>query len=113
MANDNDNEDLLKVLSKNFRLVCADSCCQMYNLESCGIVGDQLAMLFKRQPRIFTRREATLRNLVSKVFEKRFKMNSMMFVLALIAISCCGVETIEKKVETFKMFGFSKDEYNG
>ena len=79
-------------------------------LESCGIVGSQLSMLLMRQPRLFASKQSTLKDLVSRVVDMGFSIESRMFVHALYTISCLNDKTIRKKFELFQSQGFTEQE---
>ncbi|KAK3185126.1 hypothetical protein Dsin_032412 [Dipteronia sinensis] len=80
-------------------------------LESCGIVGSQLSALLKIRPRLFILDESKLRDLVSRVSDLGFSVNSRMFVHGLIAVSGISEETFQRKLELFTSFGFTKHEF--
>ncbi|KAJ1407317.1 Transcription termination factor, mitochondrial/chloroplastic [Sesbania bispinosa] len=79
-------------------------------LESCGIVGSQVAMLLKRQSRILTASQSSLRNHVSRAVDLGFHVNSRMLVHALYTLSSLSYKTFRRKLELIQYFGFSKDE---
>ncbi|KAL4331655.1 hypothetical protein AHAS_Ahas13G0521800 [Arachis hypogaea] len=67
-------------------------------------------MLLKRQPRLFTAPEASLRNHVPRAVSIGFDKNSRMIVHALHTISCLSHKTFSRKLEFIQRCGFSKDE---
>ncbi|CAL5365508.1 unnamed protein product [Camellia sinensis] len=79
-------------------------------LESCGIVGSQLSVLLTRQPRLFVLSESKLRDLVLRVLDMGFSIESRMLVHALYTVSCMTGETFNRKLELFRSFGFSESE---
>ncbi|CAN0908627.1 Transcription termination factor MTERF8, chloroplastic [Linum grandiflorum] len=79
-------------------------------LQSCGIVGSQLSMLFRMQPRIFLREESELRGIVSKTLDFGFSVKSKMFVHGLYTVSGWSDATLERKFAIFNDFGFSREE---
>lgn len=84
--------------------------CNIAFLESCGIVGSQLSTLLKRKPRLFVIRESTLRDLVSRVLDMGFLIKWRMLVHAVYAVSGMSGETLSRKLELFRSFGFSEGE---
>ncbi|KAL5751743.1 hypothetical protein ACOSQ2_022250 [Xanthoceras sorbifolium] len=80
-------------------------------LESCGIVGSRLSMLLWHQPMIFVMEESKLRDLVSRVLDMGFSVDSGMFVHGLCTVYGLSEENFEKKLEIFRSFGFTKDEF--
>ncbi|CAN1184871.1 Transcription termination factor MTERF8, chloroplastic [Linum perenne] len=79
-------------------------------LQSCGIVGSQLSMLFRMQPRIFLSEESRLRDLVSRTLDFGFSVKSRMFVHGLYTVSGRSCITLERKFAIFSSYGFSKEE---
>nr|AAM62516.1 unknown [Arabidopsis thaliana] len=79
-------------------------------LETCGIVGSQLASLLRRQPRIFNLSEEKLRGYVSRALDLGFTLNSRMLVHAIISLSSLSEKTFDRKVKLFMANGFSEDE---
>ncbi|KAI9196994.1 hypothetical protein LWI28_028864 [Acer negundo] len=114
-VNDNNNEELFRVLSKCGWLLSKHPDLRLLSniayLESCGIVGSQLSMLLKRQPRIFIMEESKLRRLGSRVSDLGFSVDSRMFVHGLQTVSGLSEETFSKKLELFRSFEFTKEEY--
>ncbi|XP_058090376.1 transcription termination factor MTEF1, chloroplastic-like [Magnolia sinica] len=80
-------------------------------LQSCGIVGSQLSMLLKYQPILFAMKEPKLQNLIIRVKEMGFSVDSRMFVYALYTVSCMMPDTLQRKFELFRSFGFSEEEF--
>lgn len=64
--------------------------------------------LLKRQPRLFVMRESARRDLISRVLDMGFRIDSRMLVHAVYAISCMSGETFSRKLELFRSFGFSR-----
>ncbi|KAK1591963.1 hypothetical protein Q3G72_016750 [Acer saccharum] len=114
-VNDNNNEELFRVLSKCGWLLSKHPDLRLLSniayLESCGIIGSQLSMLLKRQPRIFIMEESKLRRLGSRVSDLGFSVDSRMFVHGLQTVSGLSEETFSKKLELFRSFEFTKEEY--
>ncbi|CAN1748021.1 Transcription termination factor MTERF5, chloroplastic [Linum perenne] len=79
-------------------------------LQSCGIVGSQLAMLFRMQPRIFLTEESKLRDKVSKTLDFGFSVKSKMFVYGLWTVCGWSEASLEKKLAMFNGLGFSREE---
>ncbi|KAL5767243.1 hypothetical protein ACOSQ2_014026 [Xanthoceras sorbifolium] len=115
LVNDNNNEELFRVLNKCGWLLSRYPDSRLLSniayLESCGIVGSQLTMLLKRQPRIFIMEDSKLKGLVSRVSDLGFSVDSRMFVHGLHTVSGLSEETFGKKLDLFRSFGFTKDEY--
>ncbi|EEF29446.1 conserved hypothetical protein [Ricinus communis] len=114
LLNDENNKDLVKVLTRCNWIISKNPKSRLLSnvafLESCGIVGSQLSMLLRRQPRLFIMQESALRDLVSQVLNMGFSVNSRMLVYALYTVSCMSHETFGKKIEILKKFGFSEYE---
>ncbi|TXG60601.1 hypothetical protein EZV62_015174 [Acer yangbiense] len=114
LVNDTNNQDLIRVLSRCSRLITKNPEGRLLSniafLESCGIVGSQLSMLLKNQPRIFVMEESKLKGLVSRVLDMGFSFDSIRFVHGLRLVSCLSEETLERKLEVFRSFGFTKDD---
>ncbi|KAF5480774.1 hypothetical protein F2P56_001490 [Juglans regia] len=114
LSNDEDNQDLFRVLRRCNKVVRGDPQSGLMGniafLKSCGIVGSQLSMLLTRQPRLFTIKESKLRDLVSRVLDMGFAVNSRMLVYALYTVSCMSNETFTRKLELFQSSGFSSEE---
>lgn len=107
-----DEKDLIQVLckcgwilSKSRKLVN-----NIAFLESWGIVGSQLSVLFKRQSRLLSSPQSTLRNHVLRAIEMGFHKNSKMLVHALQTRSALSYKTFRRKLDFIERFGFSKDE---
>ncbi|KAK9233489.1 hypothetical protein WN943_023739 [Citrus x changshan-huyou] len=116
LAEDYNNEDLIRVIRRmSWNLVMdTEKSGLLRNIEyvkSCGIVGSQLSRLLVRQTRIFCFKEPKLRHLVSRLLEMAFSTNSRMFVYGLHALSCLSEETFDRKLELFRSYGFSKEEF--
>ena len=69
------NEDLFKVFNRCNGFIARDGIIKLSRnieyLESCGVVGSQLSNLLTRQPRIFRMTESALRDLVSRVLDRK------------------------------------------
>lgn len=116
LVNDTNNEDIIRVVSRwNWILTShPEKSGLLRNIEylrSCGIVGSQLSALLVRQPRLFCYEELKLRHLVSRVLDMGFSTNSRMFVYGLQALSYLSEETFDRKLEIFRSYGFSKEEF--
>ncbi|KAK9230574.1 hypothetical protein WN944_023546 [Citrus x changshan-huyou] len=116
LAEDSNNEDLIRVIRRmSWNLVMdTEKSGLLRNIEyvkSCGIVGSQLSRLLVRQTRLFCFKEPKLRHLVSRLLEMGFSTNSRMFVYGLHALSCLSEETFDRKLELFRRYGFSKEEF--
>lgn len=79
-------------------------------LRNCGVIGTQLIMLLKAEPRLFTLPEAQLKLLVSRATKMGFEMGSRMLAYGILGLYCTSAETIRRKVELLQGFGFSRDE---
>ncbi|KAF8019090.1 hypothetical protein BT93_H3843 [Corymbia citriodora subsp. variegata] len=114
LFDDKDNRDLIVVLRRCKWIVSKDpESVLMHNiafLESCGVTGYQQRMLLKRQPSLFVAKESRLNDLVSRVLEMGFSLNSGMLVYALYSVSCISVKTLGEKVKLFRDFGFSEED---
>ncbi|KAJ4715565.1 Transcription termination factor like [Melia azedarach] len=115
LVDDKNNENLIRTIRRSTWLLARDlNSGFLSNVEffkSCGIVGSQLSMLLTRQPRLFFMSELKLRGLVSRVSDLGFSFHSRMFVHGLYTFSCLSEETFERKLELFRSYGFSKDEF--
>ncbi|XP_058187004.1 transcription termination factor MTEF1, chloroplastic-like [Rhododendron vialii] len=113
LVNDKNNQDLIKVLQK-YRWVVSKPELKLKRsiafLESCGIVGSQLSMLLRSKPGLFFQQEPALRDLILRVLDMGFSVNSRMLVHAVHAVSGISGETFSRKFEMFRSFGFSMDE---
>ncbi|KAL5818399.1 hypothetical protein ACOSQ4_022241 [Xanthoceras sorbifolium] len=114
LVDDKNNQDLIRVLTKCRWFIAKPSESRLLNniafLESCGIVGSQLSMLLKTRHGVFVMEESKLRDLVSRVSDMGFSVNSRMFTYGLCVVSCLSKETFERKLELFRSFGFAKQE---
>ncbi|KAG5529346.1 hypothetical protein RHGRI_029902 [Rhododendron griersonianum] len=79
-------------------------------LESCGIVGSELSMLLRSKPWLFFQKEPALRDLIARLLDMGFSVDSRMLVHAVITVSDMSGETFSRKFEMFRSFGFSMDE---
>ncbi|KAI9176582.1 hypothetical protein LWI28_004565 [Acer negundo] len=116
LVNDNENnQDLIKLICRCSWLIQSNPERRLLSniafFESCGIVGSQLSALLKVRPRLFIHDESKLRDLVSRVSDLGFSVNSRMFVHGLIAVSGISKETFERKLELFTSFGFTEHEF--
>ncbi|KAM7513673.1 hypothetical protein LguiA_003256 [Lonicera macranthoides] len=115
LGNDKNNEDLMRVLRRSNAVASRYQESRLLNnvcyLESCGIVGSQLALLLKRQPMLFIKPENELRGLVSRVLEMGFSSNSRILAHAVYTVSCMSNETFTRKFELFRSFGFEEVEF--
>lgn len=115
LGNDKNNEDLIRVLRRSNAVASRYTESRLLNnvcyLESCGIVGSQLALLLKRQPLLFIKPESELRDLVSRVLKMGFLVNSRILAHAVSTVSCLSNETFMRKFELFRSFGFSEVEF--
>ncbi|GAY63489.1 hypothetical protein CUMW_226000 [Citrus unshiu] len=113
LVNDTNNEDFIRVVSR-WKWIPTDKSGLLRNIEylrNCGIVGSQLSVLLVRQPRLFCYEESKLRHLVSRVLDMGFSINSRMFVYGLQAVSYLSEETFDRKLELFRSYGISKEEF--
>ncbi|KAF7130882.1 hypothetical protein RHSIM_Rhsim10G0153000 [Rhododendron simsii] len=115
LVNDKNNQDLIRVLQKTYRgwvfsKPVSRLKCNIAFLESCGIVESQLSFLLKRQPQLFFISETSLRDLVSRVLDMGFSVDSRMLVHAVHAVCSISGETFSRKIELFRNFGFSEEE---
>ncbi|CAI0376722.1 unnamed protein product [Linum tenue] len=78
--------------------------------DSYGIVGSQLSMLLKMQPRLFIRTDCQVRDIVSRTLGLGFSVESRMFIYGLSAVSAFSVATLDRKFAVFEGFGFSRSE---
>ncbi|KAK6238065.1 hypothetical protein QUC31_003534 [Theobroma cacao] len=110
----NDNKDLIKVFDRSNGFIASGRIIKLSRnieyLESCGIVGSQLSRLLRRQPRIFRMRESALRDLVSRVLDMGFSTDSRMLVHAVHTMNRLSEQTLKKKWELLKSFGFSEND---
>ncbi|KAK9104726.1 hypothetical protein Scep_021570 [Stephania cephalantha] len=111
---DCDTNDLFSVLRRCKWIIAKDPKLRLLPnisfLQSCGIVGSQLSTLLKRRPILFAQKESRLRDLVRKVEDMGFSIDSRMFVHGLFTLSCIGPETLERKFKVFEDYGFSREE---
>ncbi|PIN03019.1 Mitochondrial transcription termination factor, mTERF [Handroanthus impetiginosus] len=93
------------VLGKNSRLSSS-----INYLRSCGVVGSQLIMLLRSEPRLFSLPEAELKILVSRATQMGCSIGSRMLVYGISVHFSNSAETINRKYELLQSFGFSKGE---
>ena len=114
LCKNENNQDLFRVLRRCSALVRANPESRLVGniafLKSCGIVGSQLSMLLTRRPRLFNWQESKLRDVVSRVLDMGFSVNSRMLVYGLYTVSCMSNDTFMRKLELFRSSGFSSDE---
>lgn len=114
LCRNQNNQDLIRVLSRCTAVVRGNPESRLLGniafLKSCGIVGTQLSMLLTRQPWLFIMQESKLRDLVSRVLDMGFSVNSRMLVHGLYTVSCMSNETFMRKLELFRSSGFSSNE---
>ncbi|XP_058187001.1 uncharacterized protein LOC131303947 [Rhododendron vialii] len=112
LVNDKNNQHLIQVLQRYRQVVSKPESMKhsIAFLESCGIVGSQLSTLLRWQPWLFFQKEPALRDLISRVLDMGFSVDSRMLVHAVIAVSCISGENYSRKFEMLKSFGFSMDE---
>ncbi|XP_062098243.1 uncharacterized protein LOC133804104 [Humulus lupulus] len=105
------NKDFIRILSCRWNLWNPQRLLANCTfLESCGIIGPQLALIMKRQPHIFTLQDSKLRELVSKVSDMGFTKGSKMFPHGLYAVSGIRDDACKKKLDLICSFGFSEGE---
>ncbi|KAD1937335.1 hypothetical protein E3N88_42125 [Mikania micrantha] len=109
------NENLIRTLSRCNWVDIKQPATRVYAnikyLEQCGIVGAQLATVIARQPRLLIMGESELKDLVSKVLDMGFTIDSRMLVHALYTVSCLSDQTFKRKSELFQSYGFTKVEF--
>ncbi|KAH7860632.1 hypothetical protein Vadar_015893 [Vaccinium darrowii] len=113
LVNDENSQDLIRVLQRSYWLSAKPALRLKGNialLENCGILGSQLSMLLKKRPWLFFVSETALRDLVSRVVDMGFSVDSRMLVHAMCTVSGMSAETCRRKIELFRTFGFSEDE---
>ncbi|XP_058186987.1 uncharacterized protein LOC131303938 isoform X2 [Rhododendron vialii] len=111
LVKERNNQDLIQVLRRSHWGSSASRLkCNIAFLESCGLVGSQLSMLLKKQPRLFFISETALRDLLSRVLDMGFSVDSGMFVHAVSTVGGMSAETFSRKFELFRSFGFSDEE---
>ncbi|KVH91412.1 transcription termination factor MTERF2, chloroplastic-like [Cynara cardunculus var. scolymus] len=114
MVNDHSNETIIRTLKRcnwvDLKNPVTRISANIKYLEECGIVGSQLVMVMKRQPRLLIMGELELRALVSKVLDMGFSIDSRMLVHALHSISCMSDQTVERKFQLFQTLGFTEVE---
>ncbi|KAI3700439.1 hypothetical protein L2E82_45068 [Cichorium intybus] len=107
-----DNENLIRTLRRcnwaDIKQPVTRISANIKYLEQIGIVGSQLVTVITRQPRLLIMGESELKDLVSKVLDMGFSIDSRMLVHALYTLSCLSDETVKRKLELFQSFGFTK-----
>ncbi|KAJ0769857.1 putative transcription regulator mTERF family [Helianthus annuus] len=115
MLDDRNNENLIRTLRRcnwaNVNQPVVKVAANVKYLEQCGIVGAQLATLITRQPRLLIMSESDLKELVSKVLDMGFSIDNRMLVHAIFTCTCLSDQTFERKLELFRSYGFTKDEF--
>ncbi|KZV15538.1 hypothetical protein F511_42895 [Dorcoceras hygrometricum] len=108
-CNENDMFHILSryawVIGKDSRLLSS-----IKYLESCGIVGSQLIMILKNEPRLVYMSESKVKSLISRVTELGFVVGSRMFVYGVFTCYSNSAETLSRKYGVLQSFGFSKCE---
>ncbi|KAK9230572.1 hypothetical protein WN944_023544 [Citrus x changshan-huyou] len=116
LADRTTNENLIRVVSRCNWILTRDPeksglLRNIEYLKSCGIVGSQLSALLVRQTRLFCFEELKLRQLVLRLLDMGFSTDSRMFVHGLDALCCFSEETVDRKLDLFRSYGFSKEEF--
>lgn len=106
----NINDVMFHILSRYAWVVGKDSrlLSGIKYLESCGIVGSQLVMILKNEPRLVYMSEAKLKSLITRATELGFIMGSRMLVYGVFTCYSNSAETLSRKYEVLQSFGFSK-----
>ncbi|XP_052192078.1 transcription termination factor MTERF9, chloroplastic-like [Diospyros lotus] len=114
LVDDKDNQDLIWVLRRvsRFRAKVPEPMLlrNIAFLKSCNIVGPRLVTMFKTRPWVLLMPESALRDLVSRVLNMGFSVDSGMLVYALQTVSSMSAETFNRKLDLLKRFGFSDNE---
>ncbi|KAH7565875.1 hypothetical protein JRO89_XS08G0029200 [Xanthoceras sorbifolium] len=114
LVDDKNNQDLIRVLTRRSWFIATPGKSRLLSnitfLETCGIVRSQLSMLLKTRHGIFVMEESKLRDLVLRVSDMGFCVNSRMFVHGLCVVGCLSKETFERKLKLFRSFGFTEEE---
>ncbi|KAI8536122.1 hypothetical protein RHMOL_Rhmol10G0231800 [Rhododendron molle] len=113
LVNDENNQGLIRVLQCPYWATSKSELrpkCNIAFLESCGIVGSQLSYLLKWQPWLFFISETALRDIVSRVLDMGFSVDSRLLVHAVFVVGGQSGETFRRKIDLFRTFGFSEDE---
>ncbi|KAM6570257.1 hypothetical protein CsatB_018242 [Cannabis sativa] len=79
-------------------------------LKSHGVPEDLIVKLFTTHPRTLLLRSQKFNEILAKVVELGFKPNTLLFVLAIRSMAVMSKALWEKKVETYKSFGLTKDQ---
>ncbi|KAJ0803068.1 putative transcription regulator mTERF family [Helianthus annuus] len=115
MLDDHNNENLIRTLRRcnwvDIKQPVVRVAANVKYLEQCGIVGAQLATVITRQPRLLIMSESDLKELVSKVLDMGFSIDNRMLVHAIYTVSCLSDKTFERKLDLFRSYGFTKDEF--
>lgn len=106
----NINDDMFHILSRYAWVIGKDSrlLSSIKYLESCGIVGSQLVMILKNEPRLVYMSETKLKSLISRATELGFVVGSRMLVYGVFACYSNSAETLSRKYKVLQSFGFSK-----
>ena len=110
---DENNKDFIRVLGKcKFDFVTEPQrlSANCAFLESCGIVRPQLSLILKTCPDIFLIKESKLRDLISRVLDMGFPLDSRMLHHALHVVRGFSSETLKRKFDLLGSFGFSESE---
>ena len=110
---DENNKDFIRVLGKcKFDFVTKPQrlSANCAFLESCGIVRPQLSLILKTCPDIFLIKESKLRDLISRVLDMGFPLDSRMLHHALHIVRGFSSETLKRKFDLLGSFGFSESE---
>ncbi|PON50880.1 Mitochodrial transcription termination factor [Trema orientale] len=110
---DENNKGFIRVLCKcKWDLVANPQSllAQSAFLETFGIVGPRLSMILKTYPYIFVMKESKLRDLILRVLDMGFSLDSRMLPHALQTVGGLSNETLEKKLDVLRSFGFSECE---
>lgn len=111
---DVNNKYLARVLSRCSwvvdRIINARIVSNALYLKSCSIDDNRLSKLFKVQPRLFASHESELRDIINEISELGFPMDSKMLIYAIYTVGSLSRETLNRKFELIRSFGYSKDE---
>ncbi|PON50878.1 Mitochodrial transcription termination factor [Trema orientale] len=107
------NRDFIRVLGKCKWDLVTDPQRLLANcafLESFGIVGPQLSRMLKIYPYVFLMKESRLGDVISRVLDMGFSPDSRMIHHAVQTVGSMSNETLEKKFDVLRSFGFSECE---
>ncbi|KAJ4715564.1 Transcription termination factor like [Melia azedarach] len=112
---DKSNEYLIRALRRSSWLLIKGEKLRLLSnvelLKSYGIVGSRLSVLVSNKPRLLVTPEFELKKLVSQVLDMGISVDSRMFYHGLYALCSVSEETFERKVELFRSYGISRDEF--